>query len=210
MDSEQRPVFTNPATNERSVLLTDPREQAEQALVSHLFVAPGGRVVAPHLHPTVEERFLILAGQVGFLIDGKESTLGPGEGATVPPGVIHDWWQVGDEEAQALVEVKPGVRFGEMAATLFGLAREGKVNPKGMPSPLQLAVLGHEYRDIVVFTKPPPAVTRVVLPPLAWLGRRRGYLPTYDKYMESSEHVAPDPAALAELTPEGRLRPFGG
>lgn len=63
---------------------------------------------------------------------------------TSPPGVVHDWWQVGDEDAQALVEVSPGVRFVEVVGTMFGLARDGKVNAKGMPGPLQLAVMGHE------------------------------------------------------------------
>lgn len=92
-------------TGERAVTLTDPREHPDEVLVAHLFVAPGGRVAAPHWHPSVEERFLIMAGQVGFLIDRQEMVLGPGEGATVPAGTVHDWWQVGDEEAEALVEV---------------------------------------------------------------------------------------------------------
>ena len=86
VETSPRPVFDNPVTGERAVTLTDPREHPDEILVSHLFVAPGGRVAAPHLHPSLEERFLILAGQVGFLIDGEEHVLGPGEGATVPAG----------------------------------------------------------------------------------------------------------------------------
>lgn len=210
MGTEQRPVAANPVTGERSVLLTDPREHPENVLVSHLFISPGGRVVAPHWHPSLEERFLILRGQVGFLIDGKETTLGPGGSATVARNVIHDWWQVGDEEAEAIVEVSPGLRFMEMVASLFGLARDGKVNAEGMPDPLQLAVMGHEYRDTVVFTKPPAIVRKTALPAMAALGRALGREPMYEKYMEADLYEDPDPAALAELTPDGRLRPFDG
>ncbi|MDQ3102882.1 MAG: cupin domain-containing protein [Actinomycetota bacterium] len=195
-------------TGERAVTLTDPRERADEVLVSHLFVAPGGRVAAPHWHPTVEERFLILAGEVGFLIDGREVTLRPGESATVHRGVVHDWWQVGEVEAQALVEVRPGVAFVEMVGSMFGLARDGKVSPEGMPDPLQLAVMGREYRDVISFTKPPPLVQKLTIPPLAAVGRLLGRKPMYPEYLASDEFEDPDPAALAEMTEDGRLRDF--
>jgi quercetin dioxygenase-like cupin family protein len=207
MDTSPRPVFWNPVTKERAVVLTDPRTHPDGVLVAHLSVAPGGRVAAAHYHPGPEERFVILRGRVGFMVDGRETTLGPGESAHIAPGVVHDWWQVGDEEAQALVEVSPGVRFVEMVGTMFGLARDGKVNTKGMPGPLQLAVMGHEYRDTVVFTAPPVAVQKVVIPPLAALGRLLGRRPMHDAYLESSETEQPDPAVLSELTEDGRLRP---
>lgn len=208
MEQEALQVFSNPVTGERAITLTDPREHPDEVLVSHLFVAPGGRVAAPHWHDTIRERFLILSGQVGFMIDGRETILGPGGSATVEPGTVHDWWQVGDEEAQALVEVVPGVGFVEMVGTLFGLARDGKVSPEGMPGPLQLAVMAQAYGDVVTFTSPPPIVQRVTLPPLALIGRLLGRRPFHPEYLESDEVEVPDPAALAELTPDGRLRPF--
>lgn len=206
MNATPRPVFDNPVTGERAIVITDPREHPERALVSDLRVSPGGRVAAAHLHPTIEERFLVLRGQVGFLVGEEELLLGPGEGATVPAGTVHDWWQVGEEEAQVVVEVFPGHRFVEIVGSLFGLARDGKVNPEGMPDPLQLAVMAHEYRDTIVFTKPPPVVQRLTIPPLAMLGRLAGKKPIYEKYLEPDVTEAPDPAALAVITPDGRLR----
>jgi mannose-6-phosphate isomerase-like protein (cupin superfamily) len=208
MDTSPRPVFLNPVTKERAVVLTDPRIHPDRVLVAHLSVAPGGRVAAAHYHPDLEERFLILRGRVGFLIDGRERMLGPGEGARVGPGVVHDWWQVGDEEAQALVEVSPGVRFVEIVGTMFGLARDGKVNAKGMPGPLQLAVMGHEYRDTLVFTRPPRAIQKLVIPAMAAVGRLLGRRPVNEAYLEPSVMEEPDSAALSELTEDGRLRPL--
>ena len=208
MDTSPRPVFDNPVTGERALVITDPREHPERVLVSELHVSPGGRVAAAHLHPTVEERFLVLRGQVGFLIGAEEHLLGPGEGATVPAGTVHDWWQVGDEDAQVIVEVSPGDRFVEMVGSLFGLARDGKVNAEGMPDPLQLAVMGHEYRETIQFTKPPRIVQRLTVPPLALIGRLAGKKPKYDEYLEAGDVAEPDPRVLAELTSEGRLREF--
>lgn len=209
MNQTARPVFRNPVTGEKSVLLTDSRTHPDRILVVHLSVSPGGRVAAAHFHAALEERFLILGGEVGFLIDGEESRLGAGEGARIPAGTVHDWWQVGDETAEVLVEVSPGDRFLEIVGSLFGLARDGKVGDEGLPGQLQLAVMGHEYRDVITFTEPPVAVQKIVVPPMAMLGRLLGRKPMYPQYLETSETETPVPAALAELTPEGRLRPFG-
>lgn len=209
MTERPRQVHSNPATGEHVVLLTDPREHPDDVLVGHMTVAPGGRVVGAHRHATITERFLVRSGRVGFLLDGREVVLGAGEHATVEPGVVHDWWQVGDEPAEVIVEVAPGLRFVEMIGTLFGLARAGKTNAKGMPAPLQLALTATEYEDVAVFESPPRIVQRLTLPPLAMLGRLRGLKPSYEEYLQGTETVAPDPAALAELSADGRLRPFG-
>jgi quercetin dioxygenase-like cupin family protein len=200
-------VSSNPVTRERAVLLTDPREHPESVLVTHLFVSPGGRVAAPHFHRTLTERFLVLEGQVGFMIDGEETILSAGGTATVPPNSVHDWWQVGETGAEALVEVDPGDRFLEMVSTIFGLARDGKVNDHGLPDPLQLAVIGREFDDVVTFTTPPPLVQKLTIPPLAALGRALGRRPTYPEYIDLEETEQADPRALEALTPEGRLRP---
>jgi mannose-6-phosphate isomerase-like protein (cupin superfamily) len=208
LDRSPRQVFDNPVTGEHVVVLTDPREHPEQVLVGHLFVAPGGRVAAPHLHPTLTERFLVMKGHVGFIVGEREVVLGPGDHATVPPETVHDWWQVGPDTAEVLVEVDPGVRFVEMVGSMFGLARDGKVNPEGMPDPLQLAVSGSEYGDVIVFTSPPRIVQRLTIPPLALIGRLAGRKPMYEEYLESEETEDPDPEALARLTDDGRLRPF--
>jgi hypothetical protein len=66
-----------------------------------------------------------------------------------------------------------------MIETLFGLARLGHTNQKGMPNPLQLALTAQEFSDVVVFRRPPAALQRVIFGALAPIARRRGYRPTY-------------------------------
>src|SRR3954451_14150617 len=138
--SRRGQVFSNPVTGERVVLLTDPETHPERALVAHLFVGPGGRPAAPHVHPVATERFHVLAGRVGFQVDGRRSELAAGQPSEVPPGTSHDWWQIGAEEAQVLVEVTPGERFVRIVATTYGLARDGDVDAHGLPHLLQAAV----------------------------------------------------------------------
>jgi mannose-6-phosphate isomerase-like protein (cupin superfamily) len=199
-------VYENPVTGERAVVLTDPYEHSEGVLVGHLLVAPGGRVALAHRHPESRERFHVLAGQVGFRIGDRERTLGPGDAAEVPVDTVHDWWQVGEEEASVVVEVDPGERFVEMIGTFFGLARDGKVDRKGMPHLLQLAVSASAYRDTMVPASPPEAVQRLAFGVLAPIGRALGRKPTYPEHIEADVVVEPDPAALALLDDGGRLR----
>jgi hypothetical protein len=49
------------------------------------------------------------------------------------------------------------------------------VNSKGMPDPLQLALFAQEFRDVIEFRSPPPAVQRTLFAVLAPIARWRGY-----------------------------------
>ncbi|HMU26604.1 MAG TPA: cupin domain-containing protein [Solirubrobacterales bacterium] len=201
-------AFDNPVTGERVVVLTDPFEHPDRVLAAHLTVAPGGRVAMAHIHPAVRERFHVLGGQVGFLVGDEEVTLGPGESAEVPAGVVHDWWQIGEEEASVVVEATPGDRLSEFITSIFGLCRDGKVNEDGVPRLLQIMVMVNEYSDEMILSSPPPAIQKTIAAMLAPIGRLRGLKPSYPEYTTSTETVEPAPEALALLDEDGRLKGF--
>jgi hypothetical protein len=54
-------VFLNPVTGERSVVLVGTGDGKGDRLAVRLHVAPGGAVVGEHYHPTITERFRVLA-----------------------------------------------------------------------------------------------------------------------------------------------------
>jgi quercetin dioxygenase-like cupin family protein len=172
-------VWENPVTRERGTILELPTENPEGRATAELTALVGARVVGEHLHPNLVERFTVLEGALTLKRNGQTSVLGEGESATIEPGVWHDWWNAGDRDARARVEVTPGERFAHMIETLFGLARLGHTNAKGMPNPLQLALIGQEFKDVIVFRSPPRAIQRVVFGVLAPIARRRGYRATY-------------------------------
>ena len=121
----------------------------------------------------------MLEGELTVKRDGQTSILREGEAAVVEANVWHDWWNASDRDARVRVEVTPGERFAHMIETLFGLARLGHTNAKGMPGPLQLALVAREFSDVVVFRSPPPPVQRALFGVLAPLARWRGYRATY-------------------------------
>jgi quercetin dioxygenase-like cupin family protein len=206
--SHRGDVVVNRLTGERAVVLVGTGDERGDRLAAHVFLQPTGRVVAPHYHPSLVERFRVLKGRLGVLLDAHEQRLDPGADVTIPPRTVHDFWNVADGVTEVLVEVRPGRRFELMIGTLFGLANDGKTNEKGLPGPLQLAAIAHEFRDIVRFTKPPEAIQRVVFAPLVWIARARGYRGWYPQYVGAHGHEEPDPEALA-LVDEGSEAPRG-
>ena len=151
-------VAENPVTGERVVVLVGTEDSGGELLVAELFVRPGGAVAGEHVHPSIDEWFTVLEGRVGFRLDGRESVAPVGERLHVPPGMAHDWWNAGDEEAHVIVEVSPAARFEEAVLNTFVLARDGKTSAKGMPYLLQAALFAREFEDVLYFTSPPRLV----------------------------------------------------
>ena len=172
-------VWENPVTGERATILELPYENPEGRVTAELTALVGARVMGEHRHPALVERFTVLEGELTLKLDGETGILSEGETAVVEAGVWHDWWNAGDRDARARVEITPGERFAHMIETLFGLARLGHTNAKGMPSPLQLALTGQEFSDVIVFRSPPPAAQRAIFGALSPIARRRGYRATY-------------------------------
>ena len=130
-------VWENPATGERATILELPFKNPEGRATAELTALVGARVVGEHRHPALVERFTVLEGELTLKLDGQTSILREGESAVIEAGVWHDWWNAGDRDARARVEITPGERFAYMIEILFGLARLGHTNAKGMPPPLQ-------------------------------------------------------------------------
>lgn len=188
-------VIENPVTGERVVVRVGTEDSGGDLLVVNGYVKPGGAVTGEHVHPAIDEDFMVVRGRVGFRIDGRESIAEPGERLHVPAGTAHDWWNAGEEEAHVRVEIRPGARFEEMAINLFGLAQDGKTNSKGMPNLLQAAAFAREFSDVLYFTKPPLWVQRLLFGALARIARALGYRGSYPEYLERgpSERVEVDP-----------------
>ena len=195
--SQRGDVIENTVTGERAIVLVGSADSDDGKVVCFMGVRPGGRVVGEHVHPCFTERFRVVCGRLGVRVNGVEGSLGPGEEVTVRPGVVHDWWNAGDEEAQVVVEVDPGRRFELMVSTFFGLAGDGLTNDKGMPHLLQAAVIAHEFSDVVRFVRPPLFVQRALFGVLAPIGRALGYRPYYERYMRPHGRVEVVPELLA-------------
>jgi mannose-6-phosphate isomerase-like protein (cupin superfamily) len=183
-------TIENPVTGERIVFRKTSQETGGQAVVSETYVQPNGFVAAAHVHPSQDERFEVLAGSVGFRIEGKNLVAGPGERITVPAGTPHKFWNAGEDVAHFVCEVRPALQFESLLETMFALAADGKTNRKGMPNPLHLAVIAQAHFDTVQLPFPPAIMQRIGLALGSPLGRAMGYEPVHVPSAHAAAPVA--------------------
>jgi quercetin dioxygenase-like cupin family protein len=147
--------------------------RVEGILEVEVWVDPGGGVL-PHIHPTFEERFDVLEGEVTFRVGREKVVASAGETAVVPPGTRHTYRNASDAPAHMVCHADPPVEalqgFLEDAAAL---SRAGKFFAPGIPKPsgvVPAAVMVRRYREHVVLLRPPMFVQRLLLDPLARFG----------------------------------------
>ena len=114
--------------------------------VESIYTKPSPSRPPVHCHPRQEERFEVLSGEVHALIGGEERTLKEGEVLVIPPLVPHGMWA---EEAGTRLnwQTRPALKTEDFFETVWGLARDGKTNDKGVPNLLRAAVIVREYDE---------------------------------------------------------------
>src|SRR4029450_10902854 len=138
-------TIENPVTGERITFHQTSADTHGEAVVIECTVQPDGFVAAAHVHPSQSERFAVIDGTLGVKVGREKQTLGRGEVAVVQPGTPHRFWNAGDGEVRFVCAVRPALQFESLLETMFTLAADGKTNRKGMPNPLQLAVIARAH-----------------------------------------------------------------
>ena len=193
-------IFENTVTGEFGYVRVGTEETNGELMVSDLRLHPGAASIGPHIHANVDERFTAVTGKLGYLLGEEKKILNPGESMEVPRGTVHDFWNAADKETRVIVEIRPAARFEMMARTMVGLAREGKTGKKGMPNPLQMALIDQEFQDILQVMNPPVWVQRILFGLLAPIARLAGYKAIYSHYQEmtlGTTAVEPLPEGIA-------------
>ena len=198
-------AFWNPLTGEKALILESSEETGGTRIVVDFAVEEGGFVPGgEHVHDHCSERFEVQAGRISFLCDGEETSLGAGEELTVMPGTWHRWWNAGDGEVRIRATVEPALDMESALLVFWGLCADGHTNAEGRPSPLFGAMLALAYRRELRLRPPPDAIQRLLFPPLAAIGRRRGLQRTIDRYLDLETH--PSAEAGRGSLPESIMR----
>lgn len=168
-------VLEHPVTGERLEFVETSDTTDGERLTMRFSVDPGGRPAAPHVHPTQEETFRVHTGVIDVTSGSEIIRVGPGEAATVPTATPHTWVNAGTDEAEMDIVFEPAREMELFFEIFFGLAEAGEVDKKGMPSPLQLALLAPRFIDQVHLARPPLPVQQALFSALRPIARWRGY-----------------------------------
>ena len=172
-------TMENPVSGQHLIIRKTAQDTGGELLeVESVYTKPTPSRPPTHYHPRQEERFEVLAGRLNVLVDGQERALEEGEVLILPPGVPHEMWAA---EAGARVnwQTRPALKTEAFFETVWGLAKDGKVNDKGAPNLLRVALIAREYEDEFRLTSPPWAVQRALFGLLAPVGRLLGYRVRY-------------------------------
>jgi quercetin dioxygenase-like cupin family protein len=176
-------TIEHPLSGERITFLETAATTGGDLLKLSIEMAPGGILGAAHVHPRAQEEFEVLSGRIQLKTSGKTRVADAGERISVPRGADHIWGNPFDDPATIAVALRPALKMETFFETVFGLANDGKMNPKTqMPSFLQMVLMLHDYREDIGLPGVAGVATRGLGAVLAPLARARGYRSRYPQY----------------------------
>jgi quercetin dioxygenase-like cupin family protein len=139
-------------------------DRAPGALVAEVRYGPAGSPPPAHLHPTQDEHFAVLDGEVTIELGGQRHTLRAGETIAVPRRTAHQMWNAHPTDpARLRWTTTPALRTEEWWAALDRM--------EGKPSLTSFTPLLREYRDVFRLTAPPQWIAQPLFAVLS-VGRR--------------------------------------
>ncbi len=165
----------NPRTGQRMKFLKTGRDTNGELLRIECFNSPSGVKEPEHIHPFQENRFEIISGSLKFCIAGQERSAEPGDFISIPPKIPHFFWNGSNQEAHYIQEFRPALHSEQFFETLFGLAREGKLNEQGTANLFQMSVIIPTFWNEIRVTKPPEIVQSLLFSILGPVAKLLGY-----------------------------------
>jgi len=119
-----------------------------------------------HVHPTSEESFEVVEGNLDVCKEGEWTTLGPGGTAVVPPGVPHTLRNASDLPVKTVTRIRPAGESEALFLHMHRLIREGKIRklpPKEPRSAIYAAMLFDRYAGEIRVTGPLSGVFKALV-----------------------------------------------
>ena len=152
-------------------------EPAGEDLIVDTWVEPGGGLPA-HFHPSQEERWSVVDGEIRFQLGNTKRVLHPQDGEViVRPGTKHALASTGGAEAHLRCHVIPARGLQAFLEDSAAAAREGLFMRGGIPRNLRgarwAANFLKQHREDVVLSFPPRFVQNAMVALLARSGSER-------------------------------------
>jgi hypothetical protein len=143
-----------------------------------------------HVHFHEHEEIIVKAGTLGAQIGTEKIIVPAGETAVIPAGVLHRWWNAGDDLLEFSGHVVPAVDLDRYLQAVFAVLN---ASSNGRPPIFYLADVLWRHRDTQLLAVPPPAIQRIVFPVVLFIGRISG------KYRGSNWPCSPESCSGAPL-----------
>lgn len=165
--------IVNPRTGQRMTFVVMAPEELRIESVN----PPTSEREPMHVHPEQESGAEVSSGSLVFEVAGEQRRLGVGDSIVIPANTPHRFWNDGSEDAHSTQFFRPALDIAAFFETMFVLAARDELDAKGMPKPLQLAMMVPEFHREIRPVSPPWPLVRAFSTALGPIARRRGYPP---------------------------------
>jgi mannose-6-phosphate isomerase-like protein (cupin superfamily) len=129
----------------------------------------------PHMHPRLTEEYQVLEGSFDVLVGTEWRNLTAGDGASVPPGIVHTF-RVGAGPVRVRNVHRPPLDFEPYIKRLCVAASQRSLGDlSGLRALVYIAVL---VREFPLHSRAPARLLNAAVPALAALGRLLGFRTT--------------------------------
>lgn len=134
-------------------------------------VPPRAKGPPSHIHFQAREEGTVSAGTLGARRGGETIVVPVGGSIVFPAGVVHSWWNAGDEVLELGGRSSPAGDFDRYLQAMFAILN---ASPSGRPSLFYLAHVAQRHRHSQAFTVPPLFIQRILFPLVLALGHALG------------------------------------
>ena len=182
-------TLRNETTGETITFLETSADTNGEYTLIEVTVAPGGGVPMAHVHPQQSETFEVISGELTMKAGRDRIVAQAGDVVTVAPGQVHKFRNASDAPVVFRCTVAPALEFERFIETMFALGADGKLNRRGMPSPLRLAAIANAHFDDSRAPYVPAWLQKAGLSAGALAAKAFGYGPTYESRQPQPELV---------------------
>ena len=132
---------------------------------------PGTSGPPPHVHFREVEEFTVKAGTLGARVGGKKIEVLTGGTAVFPVGVVHSWWNAGEDILELSGQVTPVVDLDRYLQAAWAVLN---ASASGRPSIFYAAHVLWRHRHTQAIAMPPRAMQRIIFPVVLLIGHILG------------------------------------
>jgi quercetin dioxygenase-like cupin family protein len=169
-------VIEHPVLRHRATFIRTAADTDGELLELEFTIDPDGPRLPPHIHRLQHERFEVLAGTLQFSVGRRHLEAATGNSVDVSPRTSHSFHNDSHAPATFRVVYEPALRLEDFFVALYALGVAGKVNRRGVTSPIWLAMLMWKFPEEFFYLPVIPWwLQRALAAPLALAGSVLGY-----------------------------------
>jgi quercetin dioxygenase-like cupin family protein len=177
-------IINNKKTGQQITFIQTSDDTGGELLEMESLFQPNSKEPVPHYHPSQEEYFTVIEGEISVRTNDVVRVLKQGDKLRLKKNQVHSMWNHSRNIARVNWKVMPASDTEYFLENGIGIANKKKTNEKGMPGILQVALMANKFSHVYRVAKPPYTIQKIlftVLTPFSYLA---GYRSCYKEFVD--------------------------